>query len=1112
MTSIFDDAFKRADAENTGQRVYYTIQGLKQKPNETRKRWVWELLQNAHDARQVGDQRTITVEIEYSQEELIFLHNGRRFNADEIAHLIRSGSTKDETDETTHGQYGTGLLTTHLLSPGITISGQLEDDQWFDFTFERDDTSWEALLDSLDEAIKAFTDSHSLNKPLKLGDFTTRFGFPTRGEDAKRAVRTGIETLKQSAPYMLVFNETFRSINIKDHEGTLCFEVVDSPNPDVPIQQITVMEHKNGNASERGYLLAQNKKKTSVIVPLGSNKERNVCLQVEKTPRVFKGFPLVDTEFFSFPAVINNPNFTVPSTRDNLPLEESSVNKTNRDSIKEACVLLVDLLKHAASNKWYHLPRWVKVPPIENQNSSGMDWLKTDALNNLIEKIRETGVVLNTDDNIIAPSAARLPLLNSENGEAVEVLWDLLENVQGFRETLPRREEAAEWCNALQDWARIYEREASTFNEAFDGKQLAQWVHKVSHDLTAKTTTHRISLLDLKKDIVEIKWLDALIGFLQKNGLSEIINQYWIVPSQESFLRPLGRLSRDPGIDDDLKDIAELLDWRIRCELRDSGLNSLTEVEGDETMNLDEVVNRLCEKIIARANQNPDDDFKVASTQLFAWIINKEKLDLLQGFPMFTDNSKPNSSPVLRLPTAHMISRPLAPFRAWTKDLEQFSEVFPPELVLADAFFEALPSPDTWKMLDDEKKLIRWNMLICRNEVDLKMLSPDPEVYEDNKTEHKATHPICVTDVVELEKILKEVAYDSRERGYKFWQFLTEWLVNKDIQGLEIVSEGTPCECGQTHEYYPAAWVMLVRKVNWIRDGTPRHFPEAEHLAKLLQEKGWDLSSLNENPGIGKLLKAMNVDPSTLKRLFIPDTVINTAVMLSENPQLAHHMEDNEKRHQIEQILNKVGDDLPLVSEAVQDEKFLEEYEKKKEQDLTMQANKSLGLLVEEMVGQILDEKKFKVESNHRGWDFDMTGHITELEVVQSNSSKTWRVEVKTTRTEDNHQGVRMSFPQAQEAVKHGKEYLLCVVPLGQEDATPENVRKKMLFIEDIGGCVKPLYKKLDKLKKMRDGIIDDATTDLQLIVEEGKSGVLIKRPIWEAGGFPLTDLLERLE
>ena len=238
----------------------------------------------------------------------------------------------------------------------------------------------------MDEAISAFTDSHSPNKPSKLGGFTTRFGFPIRGEDAKRSVRTGIETLKQSAPYMLIFNETFRSINIKDHEDTLCFEVVDSPKSDVPIQQITVMEHKDGSASQRRYLLAQNEKKTSVIVPLELNKEGNVCLQVEKTPRVFKGFPLVNTESFSFPAVINNPDFTVPSTRDSLPLEESDVNKKNRDVLEEACVLFVSLVKHAASNRWYNLSRWVNVPLIENQSSPNMSWLRQCIRENLIEK------------------------------------------------------------------------------------------------------------------------------------------------------------------------------------------------------------------------------------------------------------------------------------------------------------------------------------------------------------------------------------------------------------------------------------------------------------------------------------------------------------------------------------------------------------------------------------------------------------------------------------------------------------------------------------------------------------------------------------------------------
>ena len=1095
--------------ENTAQSVYNYLMTLPRTP-DSMYRWIWELLQNARDAATVPN--NLTTSINYRPGELVFLHNGSGFKEKEIGHLIFHGSTKTE-DEGKIGQYGSGFLTTHLLSWTIDVSGQLDDGRWFDFCLERKPDDEEALRKSMDKAWDNFNPSSS---PIDSDDFTTddnfttRFSYPIYTENAQKAVEEGIAMLKQCAPFVVVFNPEFSGININidtmDCSEKLCFKVLERRTLDASgVEQITVTEDNSG---VRKYLLAQGDKASVTVL----NTDNSECLPVETTPRLFLGFPLVGTESFSFPAVINSFKFSATPERDGIWLakDDDKACIENRNIIEEACALLVGLVEYAASSGWHHVHQWVKVPLIENQKWLSTNWFRTCLIENLIEKIRQAPTVINEDSNTLAPKEALIPML--KNGKGVEVLWDLLDDWKETHKSLPRRNEATGWCNTILSWAHLYEKETSQFKGVVDGRTLGEHVHKHSHDPSAQTQTHRVNRIPLKEGVVAIHWLDTLIDFLEKNGLSEVIRQYSVVPSQADFLRPLDRLYRDQGIGEDLKDIAELLKWRVRPELRDHRLNSLIEKEGRGDMDCDEVVDTLCEKLRARADENPDDDFKEASKRLFAWIVNQEDWNRLKGFPMFTDNSKPNSSPVLRLPSAHTSGRPLAPFRAWTKDLQQFSEVFPPELVLADAFFEALPSPDTWRMLDDEKKLIRWNMLICRDEADLKMLSPDPEVYEDNKTEHKATHPIRVTDIVELEKILKEVVYDSRERGYKFWQFLTEWVVNKDIQRLEIVSEGAPCECGQTHEYYPAAWVMLVRKVNWIRDGTPRHLPEAEHLAKLLQEKGWELSSLNENPGIGKLLKAMNVDPSTLKRLFIPDTVINTAVMLSESPQLVHHMEDNEKRCQIEQILNKVGDDLPLVSEAVQDEKFLEDYKNKRKQDSTIQVNKDLGLLVEGIVRSILDEKGFAVKPNHRGWDFDMTGHITELKVVQNNSGKTWRVEVKTTRTEGNDQGVYMSAAQAEEAVEYGKQYILCIVPLGQEDAIPENVREKMLFIENIGNRVEPLCAGLDRLKEVRDNITADPPSDLELIVEEGKSRVLVKKPIWGELGFPLTDLLKRLK
>lgn len=531
----YKDASQQVDADNTIQRIYNTIKDLKKDPDATRKRWIWELLQNAHDARQAKHKRGVSVKIKYSKEELVFLHNGKGFNASEIAHVIKSGSTKDETDETTHGQYGTGLLTTHVLSPKIRISGLFKDDSinlWFDFFLVRDDDSPMALRESLDKAEKAFNRSFSSHKPSKLGDFTTLFGLPINEKNAKSSVKTGIEMLKQCAPYVLIFNETFHSITIEDHEGTRCFKVANPSELELNVpQQITVTECNDENERERKYLFAKNEEKTSVIVPLESNDDEFVCLGVEQTPRIFKGFPLVGTGSYSFPATINSSNFNVKSTRDSLPLQEGEENKINREIIEGACMLLVALVEHAASNKWYHVPQWVKMPPIENQSDSGVEWLREHVKKNFIEKIRQRCVVLNADENAIALSTARLPLLNSENGEGVKMLWDLLENVQGFRKTLPRRDEATGWCKAIKSWADVYQGEPmSLFSEVTDGTKLASFIHDSTHKDGSYGRIEDLQdlLLEEEKGISAAEWLNRLHDFFNENGLRDAVREYYI--------------------------------------------------------------------------------------------------------------------------------------------------------------------------------------------------------------------------------------------------------------------------------------------------------------------------------------------------------------------------------------------------------------------------------------------------------------------------------------------------------------------------------------------------------------------------------------------------------
>ena len=206
-----------------------------------------------------------------------------------------------------------------------------------------------------------------------------------------------------------------------------------------------------------------------------------------------------------------------------------------------------------------------------------------------MRKIRQTSVILNADNNPIAPREAILPLAKSE--ASVQILWDLYESLKSQREFLPRREEATEWCNAVKSWADVYEGEPmSLFSEARDGQKLASSIQAITRKNNKYGTIKDLQNL-LRDGISPVEWLNQLHDFFSENGLREAVREHYIVVDQSGFLDRLSALHRDPGIDKELKEIAETLDWSIRQELRDIRLTSLSKEEGRGDMAQDEVVN-----------------------------------------------------------------------------------------------------------------------------------------------------------------------------------------------------------------------------------------------------------------------------------------------------------------------------------------------------------------------------------------------------------------------------------------------------------------------------------------------------------------------------------------
>ena len=202
-----DETMREVLTENTAQGVFKHLNQMKSSGRHTR--WIWELLQNARDVSTDTDNHLIA-EVRYNGEKLVFLHNGRGFTRKEIAHLIFYGSTKVE-DERAIGQYGSGFLTTHLLSWEIDVSGQRADDgKWFNFRLARKPESVKALRDSMYHAWEEYKSSVDEYRPESLpNSFTTQFVYSITEAEAEQVVKAGIETLKQCAPYVVISNPQF---------------------------------------------------------------------------------------------------------------------------------------------------------------------------------------------------------------------------------------------------------------------------------------------------------------------------------------------------------------------------------------------------------------------------------------------------------------------------------------------------------------------------------------------------------------------------------------------------------------------------------------------------------------------------------------------------------------------------------------------------------------------------------------------------------------------------------------------------------------------------------------------------------------------------------------
>ena len=1083
--------------ENTAQNILNHLNELESNRARMQTRWIWELLQNARDTS--VDDTSLVTSIEVNDREVIFQHNGRGFTKKEVAHLIYHGSTKLE-DENTIGQYGSGFLTTHLLSPAIDVSGQLDDRMSFEFRIERKVSSAKALSDSMDQAWDDFNSSINSSAAITTNTFTTKFRYPIE-EGATSAVRQGIETLRRCAPFVAVLNRQFRSININLPDSTTSLEVIDRISlPQEQLQIVTVSVKDYGTTRKQKYFIAEDEF-VSVTIPIEQRNGRVECKELEDTPRLFLGFPLVGTERFSFPAVINSFGFTPTENRDGVYLGQSDnlANRKNQGIIDKACDLQIQMMKYAAKAKWNQVHILANIPKIYAQTWFDGGWLH-ERIGRFIETIRNTAMVRNGRVSM-RPIDSVLPLATED--KRVKTLWDLISEIEALYPQLPERHEASGWCRALKSWESFLNRESSSLDEGYDGNSLAVYIEQLTSDSSDNCGTLQRLEESVLDNVDAVEWLDRFCSLLSNDGLDHVIQERKIVLDQAGFLDRLENLYRDTSMDDELKAIGDdILDLEIRERLRDRRLSSLDDAIGKGDIGNREVSQEIMDKLRELGSDSPLPREVVQASPLFlAWIVAKQQWSHLTRYPAYAVKPDDGAHMILWLDQrgSDKAKMPLAPVGAWNQDLQRYADLFPWQYIMANAFFDTMPSDDVWQVLSEEG-CVRTDVKFSIDRSIDDFLPDEPLAEgEHGPVDHKTVGAVSITDLSFLTDVMGRVR-DSQTRARLFWRFLTEWLIIHDLEGLR--PRTAECECGRSHDYFPAMWLVPVVRNTWVPQGNDRRDKlSAQSLANLLQGSDWSPSSLDDSESSVRFLEAIRMTRFDLIRYLV--------------------VTDEESRSRLDdtmtEILISTDGDLSYVREFVEDmaddERLLSYLAERRERRRIVRENQHLGSLVEDLVREGLEKEGFTVRRTGIGSDFEISYDVIEddeeIGIELSRDGKTWLVEVKATR----ERSVRMTAKQAETAVEEGDGFLLCVVSVRSDctDLERDDVVASMKFVENIGSRLERLCVELDALNDLRDEATLSNESGIQLEIEAGAARMRVDDTVWQ-DGVHLQDLAAHLQ
>lgn len=557
MIKSIEDGRKEDGNRSIADKIIKRLHDLDKTVENNQGRWAWELLQNAKDSIAEYDGRTLTVQINLFEDKVVFRHNGLHFTEKDIRGLINQISSKEvEEGEQTKktGRFGTGFLTTHLLSKNIDVEGIVEtvDKEFYTFSFplNREGKKTGDLIPKIETAWEQFHESSTLiDSDYDKDTFNTSFSYNLETSEQKEIAKIGTQEFIKLIPYVLTFIPEIAKVEIIDHTSTdtIVFEKEMHPFDN---QLIEIAKTQNDSTSTI-YLLSKSIDGLAIAAMVDVIEGGYSFQNMNDIPKLFCDYPLIGTENFHFPVVVNSFFFNPQTERDGIWLKnkkegEDSEVVENQKLLSHAVLLYKDLLETAATNNFFDFFNICETRiPATNEKYFDENWYEESIqqpLRNIIFNTEIVEVETGTDKKKIKD--LWFPL-KSYSTQVRNQLWQY--NNDLFPSSICKLTHLHKWTElAWNDWKKL--TYAEFINDLVGQKNIA----------TLSTA------LDVN-ETETYEWLTEVLKFIatEDSNLTLIENNL-VIPNKHGVFCKRAFLHIDKIKDDELLKILELLgvDWK----------------------------------------------------------------------------------------------------------------------------------------------------------------------------------------------------------------------------------------------------------------------------------------------------------------------------------------------------------------------------------------------------------------------------------------------------------------------------------------------------------------------------------------------------------------------